>query len=86
MVNSKHSVKLRSTAKLDLRSSSTNINENPATTTISGINEDENFFKKFVRKNLYKKKDEGESLFDIKRLKINLKFKRTISKKLLALT
>ena len=45
MVNSKHSVKMKSTMKLVLRSSSTNINDSQAIATTSGTNEDENSVK-----------------------------------------
>lgn len=45
MVNSKHSVKMKSTIKLVLRSSSTNINDSQAIATTSGTNEDENSVK-----------------------------------------
>ena len=45
MVNSKHSVKMKSTIKLVLRSSSTNINDSQAIVTTSGTNEDENSVK-----------------------------------------
>ena len=38
MVNSKHSVKMKSTIKLVLRSSSTNINDSQAIATTSGTN------------------------------------------------
>ena len=65
MVNSKHSVKLKSTPKKGLCSSSRNMNDNQATPTTSGTNEDEKSFKETVKKNLSGKNDEGGSLFDI---------------------
>ena len=65
MVNSKHSVKLKSTPKKGLRSSSRNMNDNQATPTTSGTNEDEKSFKETVKKILSERNDEGESLFDV---------------------
>ena len=50
MVNSKHSVKLKSALKIGLRSSSINMNDIQATPTTSGTNEDETFFKETVKK------------------------------------
>ena len=44
MVNSKHSVKLKSTPKKGLRSSSRNMNDSQATPITSGTNEDEKSF------------------------------------------
>ena len=49
MVNSKHSVKLKSTPNLDFCSSSGNITDSQATLTNTGTNEDENSFKKTVK-------------------------------------
>ena len=46
MVNSKHSVKLKSTTKIRLRSISRNMNDNQTTPATSGTNEDEKSFKK----------------------------------------
>ena len=65
MVNSKHSVKQKSTPKKCLRSSSRNMNDSQATPTTSGTNEDEKSFKEPVNKFLSEGNDEGESLFDI---------------------
>ena len=64
-MNSKHSVKLKSTPKKGLRSSSRNMNDSQATPTTSGTNEDEKSFKETVKKILSERNDEGESLFDI---------------------
>ena len=65
MVNSKHSVKLKSTPKIGLRSSSRNMNDSQATPATSRSNEDEKSFTETVKKNLSEKNDEVESLFDI---------------------
>ena len=65
MVNSKHSLKLKSTPKKGLRSNSRNMNDSQATPTTSGTNEDEKSFKETVKKILSERNDEGESLFDI---------------------
>ena len=75
MVNSKHSVKLKSTPKKGLRSSSRNMNDNQATPTTSGTNEDEKSFKETVKKILSERNDERESLFDIIRNIIREEFK-----------
>ena len=75
MVNSKHSNKLKSPPKKGLRSSSRNMNDNQATPTTSGTNEDEKFFKKTVKKILSEINDEGESLFDIIRNIVREEFK-----------
>ena len=64
MVNLKHSVKLKSTPKKGLRSSSRNMNDSQATRTTSGTNEDEKSFKETVKK-ILSERNEGESLFDI---------------------
>ena len=48
MVNSKHSVKLKSTPKKGIRSSSRNMNDRQATPTTSGTNKDEKFFNETV--------------------------------------
>ena len=56
MVNSKHSVKLKSTPKIGLRSSSRNMNDSQVTPAISGTNEDEKPFKETVKKILSEKK------------------------------
>ena len=58
MVNSKHSVKLKSTPKIGLRPSSRNMNDSQATPATSGTNEDEKSFKETVKKNLFEKSDE----------------------------
>ena len=50
MVNSKHSVKLKSTPKKGLRSSSRNMNDSQATPTTSDTNKDEKSSKKTVKK------------------------------------
>ena len=65
MVNSKHSVKLKSTPKKGLRSNSRNMNDSQATPTTSGTNETEKPFKKLFKKFLSERNDEGEPLFDI---------------------
>ena len=75
MVNSKHSVKLKSTPKKGLRSRSRNMNDSQATATTSGTNEDEKSFKQTVRKDLSERNDEGESLFDINRNIVREEFK-----------
>ena len=49
MVNSKHSVKFKSTSKIGLRSSSRNMNDSQATPTTSGTKEDENPLKKLLK-------------------------------------
>ena len=63
-MNSKHSVKLKSTPKKGLRSTSRNMNDSQATPTTSGTNEDEKSFKETVKK-ILSERNEGESLFDI---------------------
>ena len=75
MVNSKHSLKLKSTPKKGIRSSSRNMNDSEATPTTSGTNEDEKSFKETVKKILSERNDEGESLFDIIRNIVREKFK-----------
>ena len=75
MVNSKHSVKLISTLKIGLRSSSRNMNDSEAAPVTSGTNEDENPLKKLWKKFLSEKSDEGESLFDIIRNIVSEEFK-----------
>ena len=55
MVNSKHSVKLNPTPKLDLCSSSSHITDSQATIRTSGTNGDENSFKETVSKICTKK-------------------------------
>ena len=55
MVNSKHSVTVKSTPKLDLCSSSRNITDSQATLRTSGTKEDENSFKETASK-IYMKK------------------------------
>ena len=74
MVNSKHSVKLKSTQKIGFRTSSRNTNDSHATPATSGTNEDEKPFKEAVKK-IIRKNDEGESLFDIIRNIVREKFK-----------
>ena len=78
MVNSKHSVKLKSSLKIDLW----NMNDSQATPTISGTNEDEKSFKETVKKN-YLKETIKENDFSVS-LEIlserNLKFTRVKSK------
>ena len=44
MVNSKHPVKYKSTPKIDLCSSSRNMNDSQPKSAISGTNEDEKYF------------------------------------------
>ena len=56
MVNSKHSVKLKSTPKIGHCSSSRNMNDSQATPAISGTNEDKRSFKETVKKFLSEKK------------------------------
>ena len=76
MMNSKHSVKLKSTPKIGFCSSSRNMNDSQATPATSGTNEDEKSFKETVKKILSeKKKDEGESLSDIIRNIVKEEFK-----------
>ena len=75
MVNSKHSVKLKSTPKKGLRSSSRNMNDNQATPTTSGTNEDEKSFKETAKKILSERNNEGEPLFDIIRNIVREEFK-----------
>ena len=65
MVNSKHSLKLKSTSEKGIRSSSRNMNDSQATRPTSGTNEDEKSFKETVKKILSERNDEGESLFDV---------------------
>ena len=82
MVNSKHSVKLKSTPKIGLRSSSTNMNDSQATPATSRTNEDEKSFKETVKKNYLKKTmKENHSSTSLETLpKRNLKFKKVTSK------
>ena len=54
MVNSKHPVKYKSTPKIDLCSSSRNMNDSQPKSAISGTNEDEKSFET-VKKNYLKK-------------------------------
>ena len=56
MMNSKHSVEIKSTPKGGLGSSSRNINDSQATPTTSSTHEDETFFKEAVSKIVYEKK------------------------------
>ena len=56
MVNLKYSVKLKSTPKKGLRSSSRNMNDSQATPTTSGTNEDEKSFKETPKKSCMKEK------------------------------
>ena len=74
-MNSKHSVKLKSTPKKCLRSTSRNMNDSQATSTTSGTNEDEKSFKETVKKKLSERNDERESLFDIIRNIVKEEFK-----------
>ena len=71
MVNLEHSVTLKSTRKIGLRSSSRNVNDSQATPSTSGTNEDENCGKKIY----LKKNNEGESLSDIIRNIVKEEFK-----------
>ena len=75
MVNSKHSNKLKSPPKKGLRSSSRNMNDNQATPTTSGTNEDEKSFKETAKKILSERNNEGEPLFDIIRNIVREEFK-----------
>ena len=75
MVNSKHSVKLKSTPKKGLRSNSRNMNDSQATPTTSGTNEDKKPFNESVKKILSERNDEGESPFDIIRNIVREEFK-----------
>ena len=65
MVNSKHSVKLKSTPKKGLRSSSRNMNDSQATPTTSGTNEAEKLLNETVKNISSERNDERVSLFDI---------------------
>lgn len=65
MVTSKHSVKLKSSPKIGLRSSSRNMNHSQATLATSGLNENEKSFKKTAKKISSEKIDEVQSLFNI---------------------
>ena len=65
MVNSKHSVKLKSTPKKGLRSNSRNMNDSQATPTTSGTNEAEKLLNETVKKILSERNNERVSLFDI---------------------
>ena len=65
MVNLKHSVKLKSTPKKGLRSSSRNMNDSQATPTTSGTNEAEKLLNEAVKKILPERNDERVSIFDI---------------------
>ena len=60
MVNSKHPVKYKSTPKIDLSSSSRNMNDSQLKSAISGTNEDEKSFE--TVKKLSEKRNEEESL------------------------
>ena len=82
MVNSKHSVKFKSTSKIGLRSSSRNMNDSQATPTTSGTKEDENPLKKLLKKFYLKKTmKENHSSISLETLsKRNSKFKRPTSK------
>ena len=60
MVNSKHSVKLKSTPKIGLLSSTRNMNDSQATPATPGTNEDEKSFKETVKK-IYLKKTMKEN-------------------------
>ena len=60
MVNSKHSVKMKSTLKAGLGSSSRNINDSQAAPTTSSTYEDKFFFKENVRKIVYQKKKKND--------------------------
>ena len=64
MVNSTHLIKLKSTLKKGIRSSSA-----------SGPNEDENSFKETANKVLFENNNRGESLFDIIRNIVKEEFK-----------
>ena len=75
MVNSKHSVKLKSTPKKFLRSNSRNMNDSQTTPTTSGTNEAEKPLNETAKKFCLKKNDEGESLFDIIRNIVREEFK-----------
>ena len=75
MVNSKHWVKLKSTPKNGLRSSSRNMNDSQATPTTSDKNDDEKSLNKSAKKILSERNDEWESLFDIIRNIVREKFK-----------
>ena len=82
MVNSKHSVKLKSTPKKGLFSSSRNMNDSQATPKASGTNEDEKSFKE-TAKTIWSKRKIKENHFSIS-IKIlsgrNLEFTRVTSK------
>ena len=79
MVNLEHSVTLKSTRKIGLRSSSRNVNDSQATLSTSGTNEDENCGKKIYLKK--KTMKENHSLTSLETLsKRNLKFTRVTSK------
>ena len=83
MVNSKHSVKLKSALKIGLRSSSINMNDIQATPTTSDTNEDEKFFKETVKKFcLEKSMKENNSSTSLETFfsKRNLIFTRVTSK------
>ena len=75
MVNSKHSVKLKSTPKKGLRSNLRNMKDSQATPTTSGTNEAEKPLNETVEKILSERNDEGESLFDIIRNIVREEFK-----------
>ena len=82
MVNSEHSVKLKSTPQIGLRLSSRNMNDSQAIPATSGTNEDEKFFKETVKKKLSEKKTmrEDHSSTSLETLsKRNLKFTRTLT-------
>ena len=79
MVNSKHSVKLKSTPKNGLRSNSRNMDDSQATPTTSGTNEAEKPLNETVEKILSERNDEGESLLEILSER-SLKFTRVTSK------
>ena len=71
----KHSVKLKSTPKIGLRSSSRNMNDSQATPASSGTNEDKKFFKETAKQILSERNDEGESHLDIIRNIVREEFK-----------
>ena len=81
-MNSKHSVKLKSTPKIGLRLCSRNTNNIQATPAASGTNEDAKSFKKTVKKFYLKKMiKENHSPTSLETLsKRNLKFTRVATK------
>ena len=83
MMNSKHSIKLKSTPKIGFCSSSRNMNDSQATPATSGTNEDEKSFKETVKKILSEKKrmKENHSPTSLETSsKRNLKFTRVTLK------